>query len=225
MNRPPFETPPMVGGHRHLAGEGRAAVVSRLRRLQVRNTAEPAGPKERCDFCAAEITPQHRHVLDTHDRRILCVCEPCSLTLHGQGRYRPTGRRLLRLEEFRLSDELWARFAIPVGLAFFFVSSHAERVLALYPSPLGATESELDLSAWEELLDANPKLGGLEPDAEALLVSRMGTERLHYIVPIDRCYELVGLVRSNWRGISGGDEADRVISNFFERIDEQAQAQ
>jgi hypothetical protein len=112
-----------------------------------------------------------------------------------------------------------------VGLAFFFVSSQAERVLALYPSPLGATESELDLSAWEELLNANPELGDLEPDAEALLVSRMGNDRMHYIVPIDRCYELVGLVRSNWRGISGGEEADRVISDFFERIDQQAQAQ
>jgi hypothetical protein len=225
MNRPPFETPPMVGGHRHLAGEGRAAVVSRLRRLQVRNTAEPAGPRERCDFCAAEITPEHGHVLDTHDRRILCVCEPCSLTLHGRGRYRSTGRRILRLDGFRLSDELWARLAIPVGLAFFFISSQAERVLALYPSPLGATESELDLSAWEELLDANPQLGGLEPDAEALLVSRMGNAPTHYIVPIDRCYELVGLVRSNWRGLSGGEEADRVVSGFFERIDQQAQAQ
>jgi hypothetical protein len=219
-----FEPPPMIEGHRHLAGEGRAAVVNRLRRLQRRDPAEPVGARERCDFCASEMSSEHPHVLDTHDRKILCVCEACSLTLQGRGRYRPTGERLIGLEGFQLADELWARFAIPVGLAFFFVSSQAGRVLALYPSPLGATESELDLSAWEELVDANPELKELEPDAEALLVNRMSEKPRHLIVPIDRCYELVGLVRRNWHGISGGEEADRAISGFFAKLSQESRA-
>lgn len=197
-------------------------MINRLRRLQIRETAEPPPARERCDFCATEIASRHAHVLDTHERKILCVCQPCSLTLRGSGRYRPTGDRLVRLRDFRLSDELWARFAIPVGLAFFFLSSQAERVLALYPSPLGATECELDLSAWNELIAANPELETLEPDAEALLVNRMTGDSLHFITPIDRCYELVGAVRRNWQGISGGEDADRAISGFFRALGEEA---
>ena len=47
-------------------------------------------------------------------------------------------------------------------------------------------------------------LEGLEPDAEALIVNRLGSARQHAIVPIDECYRLVGLVRVSWEGISGG---------------------
>ena len=42
-------------------------------------------------------------------------------------------------------DERWAGFGIPIGLAFFMRTTVAGGVVALYPSPAGATESELDL--------------------------------------------------------------------------------
>ena len=52
-----------------------------------------------------------------------------------------------------MPDERWASFAIPIGLAFFMRSSVAGGVVALYPSPAGATESQLDLGAWDSLCE------------------------------------------------------------------------
>jgi hypothetical protein len=58
-------------------------------------------------------------------------------------------------------------------------------------------------------------LGRLEPDVEALLVNRVANPHQHYIVPIDHCYRLVGLIRRNWRGLSGGKEVWKQIDQFF----------
>ncbi len=51
----------------------------------------------------------------------------------------------------------------------------------------------------------------LQPDIEALLVNRVGhahgmAKAEYYIAPMDECYRLVGLIRSNWKGLSGGTE-------------------
>ena len=50
---------------------------------------------------------------------------------------------------------------------------------------------------------------------EALLINRVGGARDHYIAPIDRCFELVGLIRISWRGLSGGQEVWERIDTFF----------
>ncbi len=54
----------------------------------------------------------------------------------------------------------------------------------------------------------------LEPDVEALLVNRVGQAREFFRVPIDECYRLVGIIRSNWRGLSGGAEVWTAIEAF-----------
>ena len=51
----------------------------------------------------------------------------------------------------------------------------------------------------------------LQSDVEALLVNRIdrreqGSPAEYYIAPIDECYQLVGLIRANWKGLSGGAE-------------------
>ena len=53
------------------------------------------------------------------------------------------------------------------------------------------------------------------PDVEALLVNRVSGARDHYIAPIDKCFELVGLIRISWRGLSGGQEVWDRIADFF----------
>ena len=63
---------------------------------------------------------------------------------------------------------------------------------------------------------ANPVLAELEPDVEALLVNRARGAREHWLVPIDDCYALVGLIRTRWRGLSGGEEVWREIDAFFD---------
>ena len=76
---------------------------------------------------------------------------------------------------------------------------------ALYPSPAGATECELDLEAWERAGAPRTRCWQtLEADAEALVVNRMADPPQHAIVPIDVAYQLVGVVKASWEGISGG---------------------
>jgi hypothetical protein len=107
-------------------------------------------------------------------------------------------------------------------MAFFFDSSEAGRVLAYYPGPMGATESLLGLEAWRGLTEANPVLDTLEPDVEALLVNRARGARHHLIVPISDCYELAGLIRTRWRGLTGGREVWQEIARFFDGLDRRA---
>jgi len=197
---------------------------SRLARLaQGAPVREPApAPAEQCDMCAAPVVPGHRHVVDLASRRIMCVCRACGLLFDSEAaggghlRLLPTRRR--RLDDLVLDAAQWDRLRIPVDMAFFFRSTAAERVVALYPSPAGPTESLLELEAWTELEAANPVLGEMEPDVEALLVCRARDMGEHWLVPIDDCYELVGLIRTRWRGFGGGTEVWEAIHGFFEDL-------
>jgi hypothetical protein len=168
---------------------------------------------ERCDLCRGALPEDHRHLLQLDERRILCVCEACRALRSGDAALRPVGTRTLWLEDFVLPDHVWASFQIPIGLAFFLHSSTTGSVVALYPSPLGATESELRFESWSRLVELNPILQGLEPDAEGLLVDRR--RGFAAIAPIDRCYELVGLIKSRWEGMTGGEGVERAIAEFF----------
>lgn len=90
----------------------------------------------------------------------------------------------------------------------------------MYPSPAGATESLLTLDAWNSLVADNPLLNAMQPDVEALLVNRLGAMRgfpdaEYYQAPIDECYKLVGLLRTHWRGLSGGSEVWNQIHAYF----------
>jgi hypothetical protein len=178
--------------------------------------------QERCELCSEPIPPEHRHLLNVTTREIMCACRPCSILFDrraaSEGRYRIIPDRLLFLEDFEMGDAQWESLRIPVDMAFFFYSTPAERVMAFYPSPMGPTESLLKLSAWEELEESNPVLGEMERDVEALLVNRVRGARENYLVPIDECYRLVGLIRMHWRGLSGGREVWEEIERFFENL-------
>ena len=199
---------------------------SRLGRLARRAAAGSAAVQERCDLCSAPIPDEHRHLLDLHTRELRCTCRACSLLFDreaaGRDHYRLVPDRRLRLEDFALEDALWDELHIPVDRACFFNDSGAGRVVAFYPSPMGATESLLELSAWAELQAANPVLGELQPDVEALLVNRARGARDHWLVPIDECFSLVGLIRTNWRGFTGGREVWDKLGRFFEQLDSRS---
>jgi hypothetical protein len=67
----------------------------------------------------------------------------------------------------------------------------------------------------------------MEADVEALLVNRVAYARgaaasAYYVLPIDECYKLVGLIRSQWRGLSGGAEVWQAIGEFFEQLKRRA---
>ncbi len=140
----------------------------------------------------------------------------------GDPELRPTGTRTVWLDDFDLPDEVWAALDVPIGVAFFIDSSATGGVVALYPSPAGATESEVPAETWRELRAANPVLMGLEADAEALIVNRMADPPQFAIAPIDDCYRLVGLIKLSWEGIAGGDGPERAVGGFFAELRERA---
>jgi Family of unknown function (DUF5947) len=201
---------------------GAVTPLTRLGTL-ARRTAEA---QERCELCGAAIAPEHRHLLDVSKRELMCACRACSILFASEaasaGRYRLVGERRLRVEDLELDDVAWEELRLPVEMAFFFHNSAAGRVQAFYPSPMGPTESLLGLEAWAALEAANPVLTTLEPDVEALLVNRVRGVRGHWIVPIDDCYALVGLIRTRWRGLTGGAEVWEGIARFFEELDRRA---
>jgi hypothetical protein len=168
------------------------------------------------------ISDEHRHLLELEERRILCACEPCLAMKSGLENYCPVSTRTLWLDDFVFPDELWAAFQLPVGLAFFMRSTGTNTVVALYPSPAGATECELHLESWDKLVELNPILKDLEADAEALVVNRMVGAHQHAIVPIDECYRLVGLIKSTWEGISGGNAIRDAVPKFFDYVRHKA---
>lgn len=195
--------------------------LTRLRRLM---RPHLTAPLERCELCGTPLGPEHAHLFEGKARQVHCACDACAtLFAHQQSdRFRRVPRRVRVLADFRMSDASWDDLRLPINLAFFVQSTPQGRVVAMYPSPAGATESMLELAAWEGLADDNPAVHEMQPDVEALLANRIGAAREHFIVPIDECYRLVGLIRSKWRGLSGGSELWEAIGGYFERLRRRA---
>jgi hypothetical protein len=177
---------------------------------------------ERCELCGSDVAAQHPHLLDPAARKLVCSCDACALLFSGQqgARFKRVPRRVRLLANFQMSDAQWDSLMLPINMAFFYRSSPEARVVAMYPSPAGATESLLPLEAWSEIAGANPELEKMEADVEALLVNRIGHSRgfdnaEYYLLPIDQCFKLVGIIRSQWRGFSGGAELWQQIAGYF----------
>lgn len=202
----------------------------KLARLARQAAIERDEVLEQCELCGEPIPPEHRHLLDVSSQELLCACQACRLLFErpaagaGGAHYRLVPDRRLRLDDFEMDETAWARLRIPVEMAFFFQSSQAGRVQAYYPGPMGATESLLELGAWEELERDNPLLGTLESDVEALLVNRARGARQYFLVPIEDCYSLAGLIRTRWRGLSGGEEVWKEIEGFFGDLGRKARS-
>ncbi len=198
---------------------GKLGIFSTEGRVQPPQPVDQNDPDmEYCELCNAPLPHDHRHLLHLGERRMLCACETCWSVRSGEADYRPAGVRTAWLDGLEIPDEAWASFQVPIGLAFFMRTGEPSKVFAFYPSPAGATESEIDLDAWERLEAANPVLERLEPDSEALLVNRMVEPHVHVIAPIDDCYRLVGMIKTEWEGISGGSGVDEAIARFFAEL-------
>src|SRR5271157_1520389 len=178
-------------------------------------------PLERCELCSIGLRSDHPHLIELAQRKILCTCEACAILFSGQGvKFKRIPRRVRSLPGFHLSDAEWNALMVPINMAFFFKSSLEGRVIALYPSPAGATESLLPLESWNDIVRRNRILNEMEADVEGLLVNRLGYSRgysaaEYYLLPIDECYKLVGLIRMHWKGLSGGTEVWKELGEFF----------
>lgn len=172
-------------------------------------------------MCSRELATTHAHLLETISRKLVCSCEPCAILFSGNQnlKFKRVPRDVRFLSDFRMTDAQWDSLMIPIEMAFLFYSTPHGKVMAYYPSPAGPTESLLSLDTWNDVVQENKTLNELSSDVEALLVNRVGAGRgvnpEYYVVPIDECYKLVGLIRMHWRGLSGGTEVWREVGTFF----------
>ena len=223
-------------------GRGNGGSIQGLSRLLApRSTAPAAGPDlrrflepkkraipgELCEFCTEPLRDEHSHVVNVETRSLMCACRACYFLFAPEGaaggKYRSVPEDTTLDPGFQLSDGQWDALQIPVAMAFFFYQSDLGRAVAFYPSPAGATESLLPLETWDELVAANEMLQGMLPDVQALLVYRpRNVLQQCYLVPIDACYQLVGLIRRHWKGFDGGEEAWREIDDFFATLTERS---
>ncbi len=199
---------------------------------QVQPPAAPAQPEvqqagvEKCELCATFIPEAHGHLADLESSSLMCACRACYLLFTqpqaGRGRYRAVPDRYLADPRDRVTVSEWDTLDIPVGLAFFLRDSASSQVTGFYPSPAGATECQLDLTAWQRLAAGHPLLDEAEADVEAVLIARSESAIECFIVPVDACYELAGRMRLHWRGFDGGSEARASIAAFLDRVRAQA---
>jgi Family of unknown function (DUF5947) len=189
-----------------------ASPIARLQRF-----ARPSQPQKRCELCGAAIAPEHPHLLELKTRQLSCACGACAILFSSDnaGTHRRVPDRVSLLPNLNISDEIWDALHVPINLAFFYRSGAAKRIIAMYPSPAGAMESLLSIDAWDDLAAQNSALQQMQSDVEALLVNRILQKRDALLVPIDACYKLVGIIRTTWRGLSGGKEVWQQIDEFF----------
>jgi hypothetical protein len=184
-------------------------------------------PVERCEMCAEPIGEWHGHVVNIESRGLMCTCRPCALLFTKEGaaggRFKAVPERYKYAANVSLAAASWDSIGIPVAMAFFFTNSALGQTVAFYPSPAGATESQLSLEAWTDLLAVTPAMADLSPDVEALLVNKSANGFECFLVPIDACYQLVGLVRMNWKGFDGGEEAWTAINEYFDGLRERSE--
>ncbi|WP_329112761.1 DUF5947 family protein [Streptomyces sp. NBC_01353] len=192
--------------------------------MGLRRFTTPRPPREeQCELCGVQLAGErHRHLVDIDKRALVCACGPCSQLMDrsgaSPGRFRAVPGRFLSDAGHRIDDQAWETLRIPVSVAFFFRNSALDRPVALYPSPAGATESELEEEAWRSVLDATRLAAHLEPDVEALLLRRHEGRTECFLVPIDLCYELVGRMRLHWQGFDGGAEARADLDALFTHV-------
>jgi hypothetical protein len=190
--------------------------VGAFERIVRRAAAGAEVGQVRCDMCSAPVADGHDHLLDVERSEVLCACRPCLLLFDreaaSQGRYRPVPRRRVRVGS--LEPRL---LGVPVGLAYFILRGDGE-VGAHYPSPVGATQWEVDREAWQAAIRTCPELATMQPEVEALLVDTARGAKQRWIVPIDDCFRLVAIVRDEWRGLSGGSTVWPAIDRFFDEL-------
>jgi hypothetical protein len=177
---------------------------------------------ERCALCSAALEDDHQHLLERRMRQIECACDACAILFDGRddGKYLRVPRRVRQLHDFNFTDLQWEEMMLPINLAFFLRNAEGKMV-AMYPSPAGAIESLLGLDSWDERVADCALLRVMQPEVEALLVNRVG-EPIYFIAPIDDCYRLVGIIRSRWRGLSGGTEVWGAVAEFLRDLQRKA---
>ena len=181
---------------------------------------------ERCELCSLEIASEHPHLIEPVARKLVCSCDACALLFSGRAdaRFKRVPRQVRLLANFQI-------VRCPVGQ-----SDDSDQHGILFPQQPGGNgwspcipvrlARRSRCSRWRPGVRSRRRIQQIEKmesDVEALLVNRIGHARgftgaEYYVLPIDQCFKLVGLIRSQWRGFSGGTEVWQKIAEFFAEL-------
>ena len=197
------------------------AAVRRLRRM-------PSEPRPRagetCEICREAVGPEHNHLVDLERRTLMCACRLCWLLFApegaGGGHYKAVPERYVAFPDLELSHGEWDALQIPVSVAFFFLNSSIDRVAAFYPGPPAQRNHSC---RWTRGTSSRWRTPSWPRSSRTSRRSWCGPTRGApstecFLVPIDACYELVGRLRTLWRGFDGGREANEALEEFFAGI-------
>lgn len=180
----------------------------------LRRFVAPVG-HARCELCAATLAARHDHLLERRTRQLACACMACASLFERPGserlRVRPSAR-VVAAERIELIS-----WPTPIRLAWAGVVDGAASLA--YPGPSGVVSSPIGNDAWTRMTRDTPVLATIVDDVEALLVDARASTPRAFVVSIDRCFELAGIVRKSWRGLSGGTEVHRAIAAFFAELE------
>lgn len=203
---------------------GSEAILPATRLVRPKASSHDASkPKETCELCGAAVGAVHPHLVALRTGSVTCACRPCALLFESQAetspaRYRRIPEHARRAPSSLANDDGWWReVGLPIGVAFFVRRDDGD-VKARYPGPFGTTESTIERARWDKLAARHPSLAELAPEVEALLVHRADGAREHWILGIDRCYELVANIRQRWQGLMGGDQVRRELGRYFDAL-------
>jgi hypothetical protein len=190
-----------------------------------RRSARP----ERCELCGTPVAARHCHVVDTGRRGLLCACRACFLLFTRcpageaparETRYRAVPERYLWDPRSLIAPLDWRGLGIVARFAFFVHCG--TRVTAFQPGPAGVAEAPLPPGLWAELAAAHPLLATAEPDVEGIVFRGRGWGTDCFLVPVDACYRLAGVVRRYWTGCDGGPELHERVGELFAEIEQRA---
>jgi hypothetical protein len=175
--------------------------------------ATPRAAHDVCGLCSMPVMPTHVHLFDRTRQALECACASCALGLeqNHSGRWALVPHRAERLSESPIGSAAWDSLGLPIGLAFFVKSSAGGgAVTAWYPGPAGAVRCQLTFE---------PPALDLSEDVEALLINRVAGEQAAYRVSIDQCFALVGIIRTKWRGFTGGAAVKEAVTTFLSCVE------
>ncbi|HVH42495.1 MAG TPA: DUF5947 family protein [Labilithrix sp.] len=197
------------------------AALLDARRLTKRTLAAKHDDDAVCELCSAKAGPRHAHLVDVASRALLCACIACSSNFGAATKLRRVPEAVRRAVALGASDAWWATLGVPTGVAFF-VPRSASAPSVFYPGLAGATEANVVPEAWQAAVSTHPLLAEIEPEVEALLVDRVDGAREHWIVGVDRCFELVFRIRQAWTGLTGGEGVRDARRAFFSELAREA---
>ena len=170
----------------------------------------PAGRRRRparsaATSAATRSPPTTGTCSNSTERQILCACEACWPCAQATPELRPDRNAGGVARRHRALRRGLGSFRGPDRPRFLHGSSgESGGVVAFYPSPAGATESELDLEAWRALREANPQLDrprGGRRGADGQPAGRPAAARDR---PDRRVLPAGRAIKLGWEGISGG---------------------